>query len=76
VGSPTLSTIAEIYLQFFEEIYIKQWLESKEVIYYKRYVDDFLIIFEQNKTIGNAIMKHMNNIDRHWEFKLSEEENP
>jgi hypothetical protein len=38
-GSPISSTIAEIYLQFLEEIYIKQWLEGKEIIYYKRYVD-------------------------------------
>jgi len=32
MGSPISSTIAEIYLQFLEEIYIKQWLESKGVI--------------------------------------------
>jgi hypothetical protein len=34
MGSPISSTIAEIYLQFLEEIFIKQWLESKEIIYY------------------------------------------
>ena len=47
--SPISSTTAEVYLQFLEEIYIKQWLGSKEVIYYKRYVDDILIIFDQNR---------------------------
>jgi len=35
MGSPISSTLAEIYLQFPEEIYIKQWVESKE-IYYRR----------------------------------------
>jgi hypothetical protein len=75
MGSPISSTIAEIYLQFLEEIYIKQWLESKEVLYYKRYRDDILIIFDQNKTDEKTIMIHMNNIDKHLEFKLSEEEN-
>jgi len=35
-GSPISSTIAEICLQFLEEIYVKQWLENKEIIYYKR----------------------------------------
>ena len=34
MGSPLSSTIAEIYPQFLEEIYIKQWLESKEITYY------------------------------------------
>jgi DNA integrity scanning protein DisA with diadenylate cyclase activity len=75
MGSPISSTITEIYLQFLEEMSIKQWLESKEIIYYKRHVDDFLIIFDQNKTDGKKIMNHVSNIDKHLEFKLSEEEN-
>jgi hypothetical protein len=54
-------------------MYIKQWLESKEIIYYIIYVDDILIIFEQNKTDGKTIMNHINNIDKHLEFKLLEE---
>jgi len=66
-------TIAEIYLQFFKETYKKQRLESKEIIYYKRYIDDILIIFEQNKTDGKTIINHTNNIEKHMEFKLSEE---
>jgi len=74
MGSPISSTIAVFYLQFFAEIYIKQWLESKEIIYYKRYVDDILITFDQNKTGGKTIM-NKNNTDKHLEFKLSEEEN-
>jgi hypothetical protein len=73
MGLPISSTIAEIYHHFFEEIYIKQWLESKEIIYYIIYVDDILIIFDQNKTNGKTIMNHINNIDKHLEFKLSEE---
>jgi len=74
MGSPISRTIAVFYLQFFEEIHIKQWLESKEIIYFKRYVDDILIIFDQNKTDGKTIM-NKNNTDKHLEFKLSEEEN-
>jgi len=74
-GSPISSTIAEIYLQFLEEIYIKQWLESKEIICYKRYVDDIFIIFYQNKTNQKTIINHMNNRDIHLEFKISAVEN-
>jgi hypothetical protein len=68
-------TIAEIYLQFFEETYIEQWMESKEIIYYKRYIHNILIILDQNKTDGKTIMSHIKNTDKHLEFKLSEEEN-
>ena len=50
-------------------------LESKEIIYYKRHVDDILIIFDQNKTDEKTIMNHMNNNDKHLEFKISEKEN-
>jgi hypothetical protein len=41
--------------------------------YYNKYVDDILIIFHHNKTDGKTILNHMNNIDKHLEFKLSEE---
>jgi len=75
MGSHTSSTIAEIYLQFLEEIYIKQWLQCKEIIYYKRYIDSVLIIFNQNKTNEKTIINQMNSIDKHLEFKISEEEN-
>jgi len=40
----------ENYLQFFEKPFIKHWRESGEMSYYKRYVDNILIIFDQNKT--------------------------
>jgi len=50
-------------------VYIKQRLEIKEIIHYKRYVDDILIIVDQNKTDGKTIMNHMNNTDKHLGFK-------
>ena len=34
VGSPTSSTLAEIYLQYLEEKYIKHCLEHKDILYY------------------------------------------
>jgi hypothetical protein len=58
---------------FIEEMYIKQWMENKEIIYYKRYIEDILTIFDQNKQDEKKILNHMNNIDKHLEFKLSEE---
>jgi hypothetical protein len=75
MGSPISSNIPEIYLQYFEETLIKHWMETKEIIYYKRYVDDILIIFNQTTTKEEIIMVHMNNIHKHLDFKMTEEIN-
>ena len=40
MGSPLSGTLAELYLQRIEKEYIKQWIDSEEIYYYKRYVDD------------------------------------
>ena len=61
MGSLLSSTLAEIYLQYFEELMIKRWIETTEIIYYKRYVDD-IIIFIQNKITEDAVTKHMNSL--------------
>jgi hypothetical protein len=73
MGSPISSTIAEIYLQYLENIYIRHWLESKEVIYCKRYVDDILILYDQRKIDENMIMCKISEIDRNFQFKISTE---
>jgi hypothetical protein len=44
-------------------------------MYYKRYVDDILIIFDSNKIDEETIHNNINNIDQHLEFKMSMEEN-
>ena len=69
MGSPISSIIAAIYLQFLKEIFIKHWIENGEISYYKRYVDDILFIFNQNKTNENLILNHMNNTYKHLELK-------
>ena len=49
IGSPISSTLAEIYLQYYEKIHLKHHLEAKDIIYYKRYVDDLFIINDETK---------------------------
>jgi glycine/serine hydroxymethyltransferase len=61
MGSPISETLAEIYLQQIEELYIKHWIESQEIVYYKRYVDDILIIFDQHRINKTKITSVMNN---------------
>jgi hypothetical protein len=67
--------LAEIYLQYLEETYLKHCLENKEITYYERHVDDILIIFDQNKISEHTIRNFMNNVAEHLEFKMSTEEN-
>ena len=49
MGSPLSSTLAEIYLQYFKEMKVKHWMETGEITYCRRYVDDIIIIFDQSK---------------------------
>jgi hypothetical protein len=75
MGSSISSTIAVIYLQHLEDRYVKHTIENREIIYYKRYVDDLLVIFDQTKTSVEAIQKTANNLDHNLQFKIATEEN-
>jgi hypothetical protein len=59
MGSPLSTTMAEIYLQYIEEMFIKHWLETREIIFYRRYVD-ILILFDTTKTNEHTIQNFMN----------------
>ena len=74
MGTPISSTMAEVYLQYIEEIHMKQWLGSTEIIYYKRFVDDIIIIYDQSKTQDRIILHEINKIDKNLQFKISTEE--
>jgi len=58
MGSPISSTIAKILLQHLEDIHthIKQLLNTKNTIFYTRYVDDILIIYNTKQT--NKLQSH------------------
>jgi hypothetical protein len=75
IGSPISGTLAEIYLQHTEELFIKHWIESQEIFYYKRYVDDIIIIRNQNKINEIAITNVINGIIEQLGFKATEEIN-
>jgi len=57
-----------------QEVIIKHWKEIGEITYYSRYIDDIIIIFDQNKINEVSITKYVNNIHNYLEFKLTEEE--
>jgi hypothetical protein len=75
MGSHISITLAEIYLQFFEELIVKYWKATGEITYYIRYVDNIIIISDQNKINQDSITNYINSIHKYFEFKLTEEEN-
>jgi hypothetical protein len=75
MGSPLSSTLAEMYLRFFEELTIPHWLENGEISYYRICLDDIIIIFDHNKMNEGLITNFMNNVHKYLEFKVTEEEN-
>ena len=75
IRSSSGSCIVYCTVYCIEETYVKQWLDSKELAYYKRYVDDILIMYDQNKTNEQTILHQINKIDKNLQFKMSTEEN-
>jgi len=75
MGSPLSGTLAELYLQFLEKQYIKHWISSREVSYYKRYVDDILLIYNENRITKENILQEFNKVDSNLEFKMTTEDN-
>jgi hypothetical protein len=47
MGSPLSGLVAELFLQYFELHTVKHSLETKSVIFYTRYVDDILIVYDE-----------------------------
>jgi len=66
MGSPISGLIAEIFLQYYEDVNIKQLLDMKSVELYVRYADHILVIYDTTKinlhTINTYINKIHNNI--------------
>jgi hypothetical protein len=65
---------SHVNYSFLEKLWIGHWLENGEILYYERYVDDIIIIFDQNKTNEGTICKYMNYAHTYLEFKLTGKE--
>jgi hypothetical protein len=73
--SPISGTIYEIFLQHFETHIIKHLMEIKSVIVYKRYVDDILVVYDQEKINLQQIKQTANSIHSTLSFKHELEDN-
>jgi hypothetical protein len=73
MGSPISSITAEIYLQYYKDLFLKHLFESQNIIYYTRYVDDIFIIFDNTKIDPDCLTESMNSIHDNIIFKLTHE---
>jgi hypothetical protein len=62
MGSPISSLIAEIFVQQYEDTNIKQLLDTKNLAFYVRYVDDISIISDTTKINLHTINTYISNI--------------
>jgi len=75
MGSPMSGTMAEIFLQYIENRHLKQLLDSKNIIFYTRYVDDIFIIYDTTRTTAYSIHNYINNIHNCLQLKPTYENN-
>jgi hypothetical protein len=75
MGSPISDTEAEILLQYYKDSLVKNNLENTNIKFYNRYVDDILIIYDEQKTTADTILSYMNTTHNHLKFKHTDEEN-
>jgi hypothetical protein len=75
MGSSISNTVAEIFLQYLENTHLKHILESKQIIFYTRYVDDVLMIYNTKYTTPETIHQHINKNHPNLQFTPSHENN-
>jgi hypothetical protein len=68
MGSPISSIIAKIFLKHFEDVHIKQLLDTKNILLYTRYIGDIQIIYDTTRTHPHATNSYINQV--HDNIKL------
>jgi hypothetical protein len=68
MGSPISGTMAETFLQYTENRHLKQLLDSKNIIFYTRYVDDIFIIYDTTRTTADSIHNYISNIHNYLQL--------
>ena len=74
MGAPTSSILSEINLQFLENTKIFNILKKEKIIGYFRYMDDIIIIYNENINDVNQDLKSFNDITPSLKFTLEQEE--
>ena len=73
MGASSSAVLSEIYLQHLEHTKIVDILKQHDIIGYFRYVDDIVIVYNENSTDVNEIHKTLNNMTPRIKFTLEKE---
>ena len=75
MGSPLSSLLSEIFLQHLENQYIENIKKQFNIIYYGRYVDDILIIYNTNYDNSTNVLNKFNELHQNIKFACEKENN-
>jgi hypothetical protein len=75
MGSPISGLMAEIFLQYYENLIIKHVVEIKHIIFYTSYIDITAIIYDHTKITSEQILAYTNSLHTNLQFKPTHEIN-
>ena len=75
MGSPLSSIISELFLQHLEKLNISKLTNKHNIVFYGRYVDDILIIYNNVKNDDKGILSSFNKLHPNLKFTLESENN-
>jgi hypothetical protein len=73
MGAPSSAILSEIYLQYLEHTTIIDILTQSNILSYHRYVDDILVLYDDNTTNIHEVHDQINNISPTLKFTLETE---
>jgi TusA-related sulfurtransferase len=71
--APTSAVFAEIFIQHLEHNHIIHTLRKHNILDYYRYVDDILIVYNENHTNIDDILKEFNSIHPNIQYTIDKE---
>ena len=75
MDATTSSILSEIYLQYLESSSIYNLLLHHNIVGYFRYVDDILVVYNEDTTNIDSLLLQFNNLSPKLEFTTEKEEN-
>jgi hypothetical protein len=75
MGAPTSALFTDIFLQYTEHNFIIPIINKYNILYYCRYVDDILILYNEDKFNIVSILDEFNNISPSLDFTCEIETN-
>jgi hypothetical protein len=73
MGAPNSSIFSELYLQFLANSTIYNFLLNYDLKGYFRYVDDILIVYDEEKTNRDTLLECFNNISPKLKLTIEKE---